>query len=132
MKTNSELKIAAVVGAIMIIICLVVILMNNTSNEEISLKVLINKEIDGQRGYLECSVPESILGEINTEFKKAIKLDSSQIAQRHQIQGKYKVMSDKASIAFDNDEDNEVYVIEDKQLYNFKSTIYDLVISVCE
>lgn len=132
MKTNNELKIAAVVGAIMIIICLVMVLLNTTPKETIDIKVYKNTEIDGQRGYLECSVPESILGEINTEFKKAKKLDSSALAESHQIQGTYKIISGKESIAFDDDDKNEIYNIDENKLYNFKSTIYTLVETVCE
>lgn len=132
MNTKKELKIAAVVGAIMLIICLIMLLLNTTSDETIDIKVYKNTEINGQRGYLECSVPESILGEINIEFKKAKKLDTSALAESHQIQGTYKIVSGKESIAFDDDEKNEIYDIDGKKLYTFNSTIYTLVKTVCE
>lgn len=132
MRTNKEVKIAIIFGALMIIICVVMVLINTTPNKTIDLKVYKNVEIDGQRGYIECSVPESILGEINTEFNKATKLDSSALAERHQITGTYKIESGKNSIAFDKDDKNEIYNINEKQLYNFKSTIYSLVETVCE
>ena len=132
MNTKKELKIAAVVGAIMLIICLIMLLLNTTSNETIDIKVYKNTEINGQRGYLECSVPESILGEINTEFKKAKKLDTSALAESHQIQGTYKIVSGKESIAFDADDKNEIYNIDEKKLYTFNSAIYTLVKTVCE
>lgn len=132
MRTNKEVKIAIIFGALMIIICVVMVLINTTPNKTIDLKVYKNVEIDGQRGYIECSVPESILGEINTEFNQATKLDSSALAERHQITGTYKIESEKNSIAFDKDDKNEIYNINEKQLYNFKSTIYSLVETVCE
>ena len=132
MRTNKELKIAAVVGALMIVICLIVVLINTSPNTKVDIKVYKNVEIDGQRGYLECSVPESILGEINTEFKKAKKLDTSALAESHQIQGTYKIVSGKESIAFDADDKNEIYNIDEKKLYTFNSTIYTLVKTVCE
>lgn len=132
MRTNKELKIAAVVGALMIVICLIVVLVNTSPNTKADIKVYKNVEIEGQRGYLECSVPESILGEINTEFNKAKNLTTTDLAESHQIQGTYKIVSGKESIAFDDDDKNEIYDIDNKKLYSFKSTIYELVTTVCE
>lgn len=132
MRTNKELKIALVVGAFMILFCLIMVLINSTSNKEIELKVYKNVQINGQRGYKECSVPKTILEEINTEFDKAKKLDNTKIVETHQIQGTYKLISGKRSIAFDDDGRKEIYNIEENRLYSFDSTIYTLVTTVCE
>lgn len=132
MKNNSEIKIAAVVAALMIIICVVIIIVNKTDNQEIDLQVYKNVEIDGKRGYIPCEVPDTILMEINTEFKKAKQLSDKKQAEVEQITGEYKLVSDKTSMAFDNNDKNKIYNINKNKLYNFDSTIYNLVISVCE
>ena len=132
MKDNKEIKIAAVVAALMIIICVGIILINKTNNKEIDLQVYKNVEMDGKRGYIPCEVPDTILMEINDEFNKAKKLSTSKEAEVEQITGTYKLISGKTSFAFDNSEDNKIYNIEKNKLYNFDSTIYNLVISVCE
>ena len=132
MKDNKEIKIAAVVAALMIIICLVIIIVNKTDNKEIDLQVYKNVEIDGQRGYIPCEVPDSILIEINDEFQKAKKLSTSKEAEIEQLTGTYKLVSGKSSLAFDANDKNQIYNVEKNKLYNFDSTIYNLVISVCE
>ena len=132
MKDNKEIKIAAVVAALMIIICVGIILINKTNNKEIDLQVYKNVEMNGKRGYIPCEVPDTILMEINDEFNKAKKLSTSKEAEVEQITGTYKLISGKTSFAFDNSEDNKIYNIEKNKLYNFDSTIYNLVISVFE
>ena len=132
MRTNKELKIALIVGAVMVIFCVVMVLLNTSSNESIDLQVYKNTEVNGQRGYVQCEVPATILEEINVEFKKARNLNSSHLAQSRQIQGTYKIISGDHSVAFDDDKKNEIYNIDEKKLYSFESTIYTLVTSVCE
>lgn len=132
MKNNSELKIAAAVAALMIIICAAIVILNNNSDEDVNLEVYKNVEIEGKRGYIPCEVPDTILMEINTEFKKAKQLSDKKLADVEQITGEYKLVSGKTSFAFDKNNKNKIYNIEKNKLYNFDSTIYSLVTSVCE
>jgi hypothetical protein len=70
------------------------------------------------------------------KFNKAMsifsKLFGKKQAEVEQITGEYKLVSGKTSMAFDNNDKNKIYNINKNKLYNFDSTIYNLVISVCE
>lgn len=132
MNNKRELKIAAVVGALMIIICLIIFISTQETKKTPSVQVYKNVELNGQRGYIPCEVPNSILLEISSEIQKAKQLTSANEVEMNRINGTYKIVLGNTSFAFDDSESKKIYSIENNKLYNFESTIYSLVITMCE
>lgn len=131
MRTNKELKIAAIVGAIMIIICILMISIFSNDYDKADIAVYKNMEINGQRGYVPCTVPETVLKEIYVEFKKTKALDEDDLVDQDRINGDYKIISGEKFIAFDKESNNTVYISEENKLYTFESSIYENVINTC-
>lgn len=136
MKDNKEIKIAAIVGAFMLIFCIVMIVYasNNSSVEEEQLKntfmVYKNTTIDGKRAYIPCTVPVADLNEIQEEYQKVIAAtDKSTVSN---ITGTYRVGTEDDFIAFDEEHNNNVFIKSKNKLYNIESTLYDKVINLCK
>lgn len=131
MKTKNELAMAGIVCGIMLIVCLIMIAVFN-GEKEINIEVHKHVSINGQEGWIPCSVPETILAEIETEYNKAIVFNDATKVASGTIEGKYRVVRDDKRIVFDNDTDNIMFNEKEYKLYNFESTMYNLVINVCE
>lgn len=131
MKTKKELAIAGIVSGIMLIFCIIMIAVFN-NEKEINIEVHKHVTINGQEGWIPCNVPETILAEIETEYDKAIVFKDPTKVASGTIEGKYRIVRDDQRIVFDNDTDNIMFNEKEYKLYNFESTMYDLVINVCE
>ena len=131
MKTKNELKIAAVVGTLMLIICLVMVLLNTSSQETIDIKVYKVNEED--KIYEQCPITTDTLIQINSEFKSAYRLSDSSRVIGKSITGKYKVISGNNYIAFDAKEnENYIYRGDTKYLYEYDSNLYNIVEKACQ
>lgn len=132
MQTNKELKIAAIVGIIMITICIVTIIFYKAdkTNNEINIQVYkVNQE---EKTYEQCNIPTDTIIQINSEYRRASKLSENQRVIGKQITGLYKVVSGENYIAFDGEKDKYyIYRGDTKYLYEFDSTLYDLVKKAC-
>ena len=85
MRTNKELKIAAIVGAIMIIICILMISIFSNDFDKADITIYKHVEVDGQGGYVPCTAPETILKEIYVEYKKTKALDEKDQVNQNRI-----------------------------------------------
>lgn len=137
MVENKEVKIAIVVGIIMITICLLAFIFyksgeSKTNTIDIKIFKLYDKEgTEDEHEYRECSLTTDERITINSEYRKASKLSDSK-KTKGQIKGNYKIMSGENYIAFDGDDSNLVYRSDSKGLYSFDSSIYEYVKKVCE
>jgi len=137
MIENKEVKIALIVGMIMVTVCLLAIIFNKantTSNKSIDLKVykLYDKEGNKEEHeYRACSISTDDLITINSEFKKAQNLSEEKRLRGKQINGNYKIIANDYYIAFDGEEDAYVYRSDTGALYTFESPLYDYVKKIC-
>ena len=102
---NKEVKIAIIVGVIMITICLVAFIINKNSNkvENINLEIYKSYQLDTGTEYIRCNVTTDELIKINKEYKKAVKLKEENKLVGKQITGTYMVRDGNNFIAFDDD-----------------------------
>ncbi len=137
MSDNKEIKIAILVGTIMITICILAFIFSNAktpTKENIDLKVYklyVIDEESKQYEYRECSSSTDDILTINTEFRKINKLDDSKKV-KGQIKGNYKIKSKDSYIAFDGEEKNYIYRSDNNNLYEYNSSLYDYVKKICE
>lgn len=137
MENNKEIKIAIIVGLIMVTCCIIAFIFYKASTrvENIDVKVYKSHVIDAtenKREYRECVITTDILLAINKEYKRAMRLNDDQRVIGKQINGTYKLISGDTYIAFDFDEDTPyVYRGDTKKMYYFKSDIYKQVAEVC-
>lgn len=137
MEQNKELKIAIIVGIIMITICLLVFIFYkaNTDVQNIDLKVykLFEKEdASGEHEYRECRITTDELIDIKYEYNRATSLTESNRVIGEQIMGEYKIISGENYIAFDIDEEKKlIYRGDTKYLYYFEGSLYDYAVNAC-
>ena len=132
MKTNMELKIAAVVGVIMILICLVVLSQQHSKkNEVVDLKVYKHFEDEKNKGYVECIITTEELSKINKEMKRVENLNDSTLL-KGTIEGKYKIIVGDNFYAFDDIDDKYIFRGSDNQIHSFDGETYEIVINRCE
>ena len=132
MQTNKEIKIAAIVGIIMITICIVAIIFYKADKKQNIIDIQVYKVNQEAKTYEPCSIPEDLKIQINSEYKTASKLSENNRVIGQQITGLYKVISGNNYIAFDGEKDkNYIYRGDTKYLYEFDSTLYDLVKKAC-
>lgn len=138
MKENKELKIAIIVGVIMITVCLLALIFvkaernsNNSNQNQIDIKVYkVNEE---EKIYEPCHINTDMLIKINSEFKRAYRLTESSRVKGKTIKGEYKVMSGNEYVAFDvNEEEQYIYRGDTKYLYEFDSDLYNVVEKACQ
>ena len=133
MQTNKELKIALIVGMIMITICAVVFIFykSDSNSNEIDIKVYkVNEE---EKVYEPCVVPQEKAMQIFAEYKSATRLSENNRVVGKKITGKYKVMSGNDYIAFDGEKEKDYVFRGDTQyMYEYKTTLYDIVKEICE
>lgn len=135
MKEN---KIALVLAIIVITITLVAAISYANNNkvdlENLDIKVykLYEKEdSEDEHVYRECLVGQDKLATLVTEFNKSYRLNENKKLSGKQITGSYKLIYKDKFIAFDNSEDNIIYLGENNALYEFKSDLYKTVIDIC-
>lgn len=131
---NKEVKVAIIVGIIMITICLVAYLINKNSNkvENINIEVYKSYQLDTGTEYIRCNITTDELIKINKEYKKAIKLKEENKLAGKQITGTYMVKNGDNFIAFD-DNSKLVYVSANgvQAIFEWDSSIYELVSGTC-
>lgn len=139
MENNKEVKIAIIVGIIMITICLIAFITTKSQNKVNTIDVKIFKlfESEDENGetkyqYRECDINNTdIQIDIYKETAKALKLSEDKIVVGKQIKGEYKVEYNGKMVAFDKDAKKTIYLGETKKLYNFDSNLYETVVNVC-
>ena len=138
MVENKEIKIAIVVGIIMVTLCLLIFIVTSSkkTTNNIVLKVykLYDKEgtVD-EHEYRSCKVSTDDLIYINQEYKKIQKVtDDSRILGK-QINGNYKIIvgDDSNYIAFDALDDPYIYRSDKGAIYEFKTDLYDTIKKIC-
>ena len=134
---SKEIKIAGIVGIIMIIICFIIVMVqSNKKQENIDLKVYKLTAVEGTEDkhvYKQCSLSTEDAIKINKEYKRSKALRNMNQVQGKSINGDYKVIiNDDEYVAFDNKEDKVIYIGKENKLYNFSSDIYEIVLKTCE
>lgn len=131
---NKEVKIAIIVGVIMITICLVAFIINKNSNkvENINLEIYKSYQLDTGTEYIRCNVTTDELIKINKEYKKAVKLKEETKLVGKQITGTYMVRDGNNFIAFDDDS-KLIYVSANgiQAIFEWNSSIYEIVSGTC-
>ena len=131
---NKEVKIAIIVGVIMITICLVAFIINKNNNkvENINLEIYKSYQLDTGTEYIRCNVTTDELIKINKEYKKAVKLKEENKLVGKQITGTYMVRDGNNFIAFDDDS-KLVYVSANgiQAIFEWNSSIYEIVSGTC-
>jgi hypothetical protein len=138
METNREVKIAIIVGLIMITGCIVAfIISRNNNNPEITLDLHIYKHLgdtDKNTGrYYECIIATDELPKINNDFKRIMNLKDGSKVQSFEanIDGDYKIVSGTNFIAFDANGSYYVYRSDTTAVYNYPTGMYEDVASAC-
>ncbi len=139
--TNREVKIAIIVGLIMITLCAIAIIakkINNQKVEDLNIHVyrhVITNQATNSGVYYECNVPTDKKSLINLEFKKVMNLkdsDKRNSETNEGIEGNYKITVDSNFIAFDDSKGNVVYRNDTTSLYTYHSSLYGVVEEVCK
>ncbi len=140
-NTNREVKIAIIVGIIMISLCAIAIIAKNARKQEaVNLDIRVFKHVvtnstDKTGVYYECNVPTDKLSIINLEFKKIMNLNDSDkkaFEMNDGIEGNYKITSGSNFVAFDDSKANVVYRNDTTSLYSYRSNLYKVVEEVCQ
>ena len=137
MQTNKELKIAIMVGVIMITICALAFIYvksertSNTNNLN-QIDIQLYKVNEETKSYIQCHINTDTLIQVNSEFNKAYRLTESSRVVGKSITGTYRVQSGEKWVAFDlNKEEPYIYRGDTKYLYQFDSELYDIVAKAC-
>ena len=138
METNREIKVAIIIGLIMITGCIVAfIISKNNNNPEITLDLKIYKHLgdtDNNTGkYYECIIATDELQSINNDFKRIMNLkDGSKVRSLDaNIDGTYKIVSGTNFIAFDANGSSYVYRSDTTGVYNYPTEMYANIASSC-
>ncbi len=137
---GKEVKIAIVIGIIMITICLIVFVTVNSKNKVNTLNLKVSKlyekvDENGKQEYYykECNVATEDQVYIYKEAAKALSLTEEDLVTGKQIKGNYKVQYNGKMIAFDAIENEDfVYLKDTDRLYNFQSDMYKTVKNACD
>ena len=137
MESNKEVKIAIIVGIIMITICLVIFIFYRAEAnvETLNLKVYKLYDIEGtedEHEYRECSATADEIVMLSKEYKRTQNLTENKQVTGKQINGNYKVIYEDEYIAFDAEGINYIYRSDTERLYSFNSKIYDYVTEICK
>lgn len=132
---NKELKIALIVGIIMITVCIVsvVIYKSNSNVETLDIVVYkLNKDGDDTSDYTyeKCSIATEDLITINKAYQKMLNVGDANKLTGSTIYGNYKIVSGDNFVAFDDS--GIFYNSETGSLYRYSSSVYDTIISACE
>ena len=137
MEANKEVKIAIIVGILMITICLIIFIFYRAEAnvETLNLKVYKLYDIEGtedEHEYRECNTTADDIIMLSKEYKRSQNLTENKQVIGKQINGNYKVIYDDEYIAFDANGTNYIYRSDTERLYNFNSKIYDYVTEICK
>lgn len=134
MKNNNEIKIALVIGAIMLTICFVVIISNNSvkNNAQSATEIKVYKHYDDgeTKEYRECQITTDELININNEFNNIKSLTEEDKYPGYTINGTYRITKGDDYIAFDGDT-NLVYRGDTEAIYVYDSNLYEYVVDLC-
>lgn len=135
MENNKEIKIAIIVGALMLTACLVAYIFykSSTKVENIDIKVYKNYTTEDGRAYYECNISTEDLLTINSEYKRLTNLKKSESIKGASITGTYMIRNGEDYIAFDATESNLVFfnINGNQAIYELTSTMYDIVKNAC-
>ena len=137
MQTNKELKIAIIVGIIMVTICILAFLYvkserTSYANKYNQIDIQVYKVNEEAKTYVPCHISTETLIQINSEFNRAYRLKDSSRVVGKSITGTYRVQAGNKWIAFDlNEESKYVYRGDTKYLYEFNSNLYEIVAKAC-
>ncbi len=146
---SKEVKIAIILGVILVTISLLIIIVSGNKNtQEIDLKVYKLERIDGDTSkkavgeikaedyqYVECKVNTDEMIEIYRDLKKVYSLDESKVVSNKKIVGYYKVVSKSRSYAFDIAEKNDDQIIfrgDTELLYKYDSPTLKTIENICK
>ncbi len=137
-EENKEIKIAIVVGIIMITVCILAFIItssNKNNTKTLDIKVYKLYDIEGtedEHEYRACKITTDDLVTINKEFKKIQKLPEDKKVLGRQINGNYKIIAAGTYIAFDAEEENYVYRNDISAIFEYNTSLYDYVKKICE
>ncbi len=136
MKANNEIKIAIVVGIIMITVILIAVIYSKqeAATNSIDLKIVKLYEVEGspdQHIYRECHATTDDVIKLYKEYRKIQYLKNEDKVTGERITGNYKVINGDEYIAFDG-KTNRVYRSDSASLYLFNSSLYSDVVELCE
>lgn len=137
MTDNKNLILGSIAIIAVVLVALILFFPRNeveqTTNKLDDIKVLVHHEkTDEKEGYYsECNISTENLVKVRNEYDKAIKLTFDASASGVRINGDYKVMVGEDYVAFDKEHNNKIYISDANMMFNFKSTIYDIVINTC-
>jgi len=139
MEANREVKIAIVVGLIMLTACLVAFIIYKEKTKptlDLDLKVYKHVMTSAKEGtYYECRIETTELAKMNVEFLKIMNLKDSKMLEPsidNTINGDYKVVSGSNYIAFDsNNTKNLVYRNDTTGLYRQETNLYENIEKAC-
>lgn len=135
MTNNKEIKIAIVVGAIMLTVCFVIVVSNmstkNGNQTATEIKVFKHYDDGTTKEYRECNVTTDELVNINNEFNSIKLLGDEDKYPGTSINGTYRISKNNDFIAFD-DNNNLVYRGDTQALYYYESDLYEYVANICK
>lgn len=132
MKSNTEVKIAIVVAAIMITFCLVIFIVKKAEEPEYNnVELHIYKINEEDNTYYECSAVTDDIQNMYKDFDNIMSLPDSRKVTGGQINGTYRVNSTNSFIAFDADGSNYVYRGDTTAIYKYNSPLYKYVVDLC-
>ena len=135
MENHKEVKIAIVLGAIMLTIFIVIMIIYN-SNQKDALEADIrvfkhyNTTGDTKGEYYECKISSEDATHIYNEFKRAKLLTDKDKVPGQTITGTYKIVNGSEYLAFDDDS-SFIFKGDTQTLYAFSSDVYNYVIKLC-
>ncbi len=134
MDTKKQINIAICVFCIMVLICVIVYITQTREENVEDLNIVVYKYDEETETYYPCGLSTEDALTIKKEIQKAKLLTEKEQAEATQINGNYKIMygeNDNDFVAFDNDEDNILYVGKQARLYSFSSKMYNIAINTC-
>lgn len=130
MESNKEVKIAIVIGLIMLTLCAVILISNNSSKKETAnTDIKVYKNINNK--YYECQTTTEDIITINNEYKKIKNLSDDNKAPGQKITGTYRVANGDDFIAFDAN-NKLVWRGDANALYLYDSSLYEYVVNLCK
>ena len=135
MKTNNEVTIAILVGALMVLICVIIYAVNTNDVKTDDIVIQVFKYNEETELYYECSIsPEDKLT-INKQIARLKNKTIEDSLSGTQINGDYKIVVNNEEnnfYAFDKEHDNKIYIGDQNRLYKFNSDVYEIVINACK
>lgn len=135
MKTNSELTVALLVTALMILICTIIVVAGKKGSNTDPVDLKVYQLGSDQKTYYMCDISTEEMLEINSELTKTKKFTTDNQVSGGVINGNYEIIKivdgEEQIYAFDNNESNQLFIGNQNRLYKFETTIYDIVINAC-